>query len=138
MLDPTLSATRRGAIVRAPSALAFVLALLCTSALLGAERPRIYAITGGTIVPAPGEQIESGTIVIRDGLIESVGADVDVPPDAVEIDATERWIYPGLIDADSQLGIAAARDSSDRSQAGDGSGGSRDTTTPPGAVHPIL
>ena len=62
-------------------------------------RPRIYAVTGGTVVPSPGKTIENGTVVIRDGLIESVGKDVKVPADAVTIDAKGLFVYPGLIDA---------------------------------------
>jgi imidazolonepropionase-like amidohydrolase len=76
---------------------ALAVAALATNA--GAARPRIYALTGGTVVPAPGKTVESGTIVIRDGLIEAVGKDVKVPADAVMIDAKGMFVYPGLIDA---------------------------------------
>lgn len=64
-----------------------------------AARPRIYALTGGTIVPSPGKKIEGGIVVIRDGLIEAVGTDVKVPDDAVTIDTKGMFVYPALIDA---------------------------------------
>lgn len=41
-----------------------------------------YAITNAKIVTVSGATIEKGTVVVRDGLIESVGADVRVPADA--------------------------------------------------------
>ncbi len=137
MLEPTLSARRRRAIVQVALIPLLAFLLLVATASLAVERPRIYAITGATVVPAPGQQIESGTVLIRDGLIESVGADVAVPADAVEIDARDRWIYPGLIDADSQLGIRPAAASVDRPRTGSPPGGLRGSTTTAGAVHPI-
>ncbi|MFQ5669228.1 MAG: amidohydrolase family protein [Acidobacteriota bacterium] len=72
-----------------------------------AEPPRIYAITHATVIPEPGRRIDAGTVVIRDGLIESVGTGLPVPDDAVEINGSGKWVYPGLIDADSQLGLPA-------------------------------
>ncbi|MGH7200011.1 MAG: amidohydrolase family protein, partial [Planctomycetaceae bacterium] len=62
-------------------------------------RQRTFAITGATVVPKPGETIPKGTIVVRDGLIVAVGADVSVPPEAEIIDATGLFVYPGFIDA---------------------------------------
>src|SRR5262249_32265389 len=46
-----------------------------------------------------------GTVVIRDGLIVAVGADVPVPADARVIDATGMTVYPGLFDAHSSYGV---------------------------------
>ena len=71
-------------------------------ALLGlpvrADAPHIYAITGARIVTAAGAPIENGTIVIRQGFIDAVGASVAVPPDATVIDGKGLTVYPGLID----------------------------------------
>lgn len=101
-----------------------------------AERPRIYAITHATIVTAPGTSIDDGTVVVRDGLIEAVGTRISIPPDAVELDASGRYVYAGLIDADSSLGRTGAA----------GGGGGRGTAASPGgessaprsgAVHPL-
>ena len=65
--------------------------------------PALHALVGARIVVAPGEVIERGTIVVRDGVIEAVGADVAVPPGARVWDLSGRWVYPGLFDAFSEL-----------------------------------
>ena len=80
------------------------LALLLAAAPLPAlaqgpvKTPDVHAFTGATIVTAPGETIAGGTLVIRDGLVEAVGATVPVPADAVVHDCDSLWIWPGLID----------------------------------------
>ncbi len=65
----------------------------------------VYAITGAKIVTVSGATIEQGTVVIRDGLIESVGAAVKVPADAKVFDGKGLTVYPGLIDTNTELGI---------------------------------
>src|SRR5712691_11191369 len=65
---------------------------------LRADTPNIYAIRGARIVTAAGAPIDSGTIVIRKGIIEAVGASVNVPADADVIDGKGLTVYPGLID----------------------------------------
>ncbi|MBX9790658.1 MAG: amidohydrolase family protein [Pirellulales bacterium] len=65
--------------------------------------PELHALVGARIVVAPGEVIERGTIVVRDGVIEAVGADVQPPAGARVWDMAGRWIYPGLFDAFSEL-----------------------------------
>ncbi len=79
-----------------------------------AERPRVYAITHARIVTAPGKVIDDGTLLIRDDVIQAVGAKVTVPPDAEVIEAQKGWsVYPAFIDAASSVGLesedAAAR-----------------------------
>ena len=63
------------------------------------------AIVGGTVYPVSGPPVERGTVLMRDGRIVAVGAGVAVPGDAVRIDATGRWVTPGLIHAASTLGL---------------------------------
>jgi len=65
-----------------------------------------YAITNAKIVTVSGPVIERGTIVVRDGLISAVGANVNAPADARIIDGTGLTVYPGLIDSYTNLGIA--------------------------------
>ncbi len=67
-------------------------------AVLRAEAPRVFAITHARIVTAAGPAIEDGTVVLRDGLIAAVGANVAVPADARIIDGKGHTVYPGLID----------------------------------------
>ena len=69
-----------------------------------ADAPRTYAIKGARIVPVSGAPIQSGTIVMRNGLIESVGAGAQAPADAVVIDGAGMTVYPGLIDMGNPVG----------------------------------
>ena len=71
----------------------------CQALPARAAAPDVWAITGARIVPVSGPAIEKGTVVIRDGLIEAVGAAVTAPADARTIDGTGLTVYPGLIDA---------------------------------------
>lgn len=59
----------------------------------------VHALTGARVVVAPGRVIEIGTVVIRDGILEAVGADVEAPPDARVWDLEGLTVYPGLIEA---------------------------------------
>lgn len=72
--------------------------------------PEIYAIQNATIHTASGPIISSGTIVVRNGLIESVGSGADVPAGAWTIDGKGLHVYPGLIDALSRWGLPPAAD----------------------------
>jgi imidazolonepropionase-like amidohydrolase len=67
-----------------------------------------YAITNARIFPVSGATIERGTVVIRDGLIAAVGANVTAPPDARVIDGNGLTVYPGLIDSYTNLGLPDA------------------------------
>lgn len=63
------------------------------------------AITGGTVYPVSGPKIENATVLIRDGAIVAVGATVAIPAGATRIDATGKWVTPGLFNAATQLGL---------------------------------
>lgn len=67
-----------------------------------------YAITNAKIVTVSGATIDKGTIVVRNGLIESVGASVTPPADAQIFDATGLTVYPGFIDTITGLGLPQA------------------------------
>lgn len=71
--------------------------------------PAARAITGAKIVAAPGKIYDPGTIVVRHGIIESVGADKDVkvPYDAETIDGKGLVVYPGFLDMYTTIGQAA-------------------------------
>jgi imidazolonepropionase-like amidohydrolase len=73
-----------------------------------AQRPRVYAITGATVIVAPGNSLDNATVIVRDGLIEAVGADATVPADAEVIDGTDLTVWPAFVDAYSHLGMAPA------------------------------
>lgn len=63
------------------------------------------AITGGRVHPVSGPVIENGTVLIRDGKIAAVGANVTIPADATRIDASGKWVTPGIINASTTLGV---------------------------------
>src|SRR5437879_13605948 len=63
------------------------------------------AITGGTVYPVSGPKIENATVLIRDGKIAAVGANVAVPAGTTRIDASGKWVTPGLIDGAGQMGL---------------------------------
>src|SRR5262244_1127862 len=65
----------------------------------------VYAIRNARIVTVSGADIENGTIVIRNGKIEAVGANVSVPGGAQTIDAHGLTVYPGMMDAGTSLGL---------------------------------
>ena len=81
-----------------------VSALLAASAA-GVARGQTVAITGGKIYPVSGPMIERGTVLMRDGRIVAVGADVAIPADAQRIDATGKIVTPGIVNATTALGL---------------------------------
>src|ERR1044072_5186245 len=84
-----------------PLIVALVALSLLSTSLVKAQRSAVdtYAITNARIVTVSGATIDRGTIVIRDGLINAVGANVNAPPDARIIDGAGLTVYPGLIDS---------------------------------------
>jgi len=79
-------------------AIIVLLAALALPFALRADTPNVFAIRGARIVTAAGAPIESGTVLIRRGTIEAVGASVQVPSDAEVIEGSGLTVYPGLID----------------------------------------
>ncbi len=63
------------------------------------KTPKVFVLKGATIVPEPGKVIESGEIVIRDGLIESIGKRAKIPADAFEVNLSGKTIYSGFIES---------------------------------------
>ncbi len=83
------------------------LAVLAAAAVLlaQAQAPKVIAIKGARVIPVVGEEIPSGTILIRGGLIEAIGPDMTIPAGAEVVDAAGLRAYPGLIDGYSFLGL---------------------------------
>ncbi len=67
--------------------------------------PTSYAIKGGKVFTLAGPAIENGTVLIRDGKIDAVGAGIAIPQDAQVIDATGLEVYPGMFDPVTQIGL---------------------------------
>jgi imidazolonepropionase-like amidohydrolase len=93
-----------------------VAALAATLALPAAGAQTI-AITGGKVYAPSGPPIDNGTVLIRDGKIVAVGANVAVPAGAERIDATGKVVTPGLIDMGTQIGLVEVSGVPDTRQA---------------------
>jgi len=82
-------------------------AFLVSSLPMGGQTPgagaglhRVWAITNTRIVVSPSKPaLDKATVIVRDGLIEAVGAGLAVPPDAETIDGSKLTVFPGLFDA---------------------------------------
>ena len=80
---------------------AFILFLFSTLAFA-----ETIAITNAKIYTLAGPVIEKGTVLMRDGKIQEVGANVQVPSDARVIDAAGKSVFPGFIDANCHIGLS--------------------------------
>jgi imidazolonepropionase-like amidohydrolase len=80
-------------------------AALLAVTLTTAANAQTIAITGGTVYPVSGPKIPGGTVVLRDGRIIAVGANVTIPDGATRVDAAGRWVTPGLIHLRTTLGL---------------------------------
>ena len=86
----------------------FTLRLLAAALVLApvaGEAQGTFVIRGGTVVPVSGPQIPNGTVVIQNGRITAVGASAQAPAGATEINATGMFVYPGLINAGTNMGL---------------------------------
>jgi len=98
------------------------LVLLCVATAPGSAQT--IAITGGTVYPVSGPAISTGTVLMRDGRIVAVGADVAIPADAQRVDASGKIVTPGIVNAATELSVvdigavAATRNVSARGREG--------------------
>ena len=94
------------------------LTFLCTLGIAQADElrppgfrplpPGIHALVGGNVVVRPGETITNGTLLLRDGYIQAVGANIAIPDDARVWDMHSNTIYAGFIESDFVPGNARA------------------------------
>lgn len=98
--------------------------LILTSAIIlsPAAMAQTVAITGGKVIIGDGRApIEGGTVVMRDGVIVAAGQNIAVPADAAVIDASGKWVTPGIFAGFSRVGlveIGAVRQTNDSSSSG--------------------
>jgi imidazolonepropionase-like amidohydrolase len=92
------------------------ISLLISGSVEAAKVPT-YAITGARVVTVSGAILEKAIVVLRDGVVLDVGANVSIPKDARLFDGTGLTLTPGLIDAWSGAGMPTPR------PAGGGGGG---------------
>lgn len=65
-----------------------------------------FALTNATIETVTKGRIQNGTVVIANGKITAVGTSVTIPQGAEVIDCKGQWIYPGMIDGGTRLGLS--------------------------------
>ena len=84
---------------------ALLFALLAGTAAT-AVRAQTVAITGGTVALGDGsDPIPGGTVIVRDGRIVAAGRGVAVPAGAQVVDATGKWVTPGIVAGFSRVGL---------------------------------
>lgn len=83
----------------------FVSISLFLSFFLIAENKNLILIKNATIFPVTSEKIESGSILIENGKIKSLGKEIAPPEGAQVIDAKGKYVYPGFIDGFTHLGL---------------------------------
>src|SRR5580700_11422399 len=113
-----------------------VTALLLITAYALAQGPSAVAIRNAKIVTVSGPVIAKGTVVVRNGLIEAVGENVQVPADAWVVDGEGMTVYPGLIDALSTVGMPGAAAATAAAGGRGGGGGRNATQATPAAAAP--
>lgn len=70
--------------------------------------PQYFAIRGVTVVPVSGPRLENVNVIISRGIISAVSKDAAIPDEAWVIDGKGLTVYPGLVDAFTDVGIPAA------------------------------
>ena len=88
--------------------------LIAAAAILGAPLATAQdtVLRGATVLTVTGGTLSPGAILIRDGKIAAVGANVEAPEGATVIDATGMFVMPGIIDAHSHIAAESINEGS--------------------------
>lgn len=73
--------------------------------MVGEARSGTFALLGGTVIVSAGDTVR-GDLVISDGKIAAVGQGVSVPQDAIRIDCEGLFVFPGMMDCGTAIGLA--------------------------------
>ncbi len=65
----------------------------------------MFAIINGKLLTITQGLIDKGTILVENGKIKAIGENIEIPSDAMVIDAANKWVTPGLIDAHTHVGV---------------------------------
>jgi imidazolonepropionase-like amidohydrolase len=104
--------------------------LLVSTAVARAEKEDVYAVVGARVVTVSGPSLPSATVVIRDGVIEAVGSQVEPPLDARVYDGKGWTLTPGLIDGFGGVGLPVPKRSAEASRSRSGGGAERPRVDP--------
>ncbi|MCZ8023458.1 MAG: amidohydrolase family protein [Cyclobacteriaceae bacterium] len=89
--------------------IAIAIALFLTLSYTFAQSPKgkygTFALTHATVYTVTKGIINNGTVIIRNGKIEAVGTNITIPSGAEVIDCKGQFIYPGMIDSGTRLGL---------------------------------
>ena len=81
------------------------LQVLAHDQIPGKPQSRPIVIKNATVHPIDRPSTEGGWVLLEDGKITGVGKAVAVPENAIEVDATGKHVYPGLIESVSEVGL---------------------------------
>ena len=90
--------------------LLYTFLMISAAGLVVAQNPKgtfgTFALTNANIQTVTKGVVNNGTVVISNGIIAAVGTNVQVPQGAEVIDCQGKWVYPGMIDGGTQLGLS--------------------------------
>ncbi len=89
-----------------------------------------YYINKVNIIQKPGQMIEMGSIIIKNGVIIEIGKDLVPPPDAIIVKADSMYLYPGFIDAFNTTGIKKVEEDRNAARQGQRGGGGNNPQVP--------
>jgi imidazolonepropionase-like amidohydrolase len=72
-------------------------------------RPAVYAVKDARVLARPGEVLERVTVIVRDGVIDTIDSDAAIPAEAIVIDGTGKTLCAGFVDALSSAGFDSAQ-----------------------------
>lgn len=90
-----------------------------------ADEPDYFAIEHARVVTVSGATLDDATVLVEKGVIAAVGTSVEVPPEAMVIDGKGMTVYPGFIDAGTDIGLQAPAPPGAPPQMAGGGGGRR-------------
>jgi imidazolonepropionase-like amidohydrolase len=85
-----------------------IIAALAAAVAMHANAAAPVLIRDATILTGTGARLDGADLLLVDGRIAAIGADLNVPQATLVIDARDKWVTPGLIDVHSHLGVYAS------------------------------
>ena len=84
-----------------------LLLLICFNvSSLMAQSGGSVLVKNATIITISGDVLEHSDMLVRDGIITQIGTNLQAPPRVEVVDASGKFVLPGIIDAHSHLGIS--------------------------------
>lgn len=111
---PTIVGNSKGShhtMLRSVKIMVFTVFVLGLTLLLAQKptRPAVYAVKDARILARPGEVLERATVIVRDGVIDTIDSDAAIPAEAIVIDGTGKTLCAGFVDALSSAGFDSAQ-----------------------------